>query len=168
VVAGPAAPTAASTTAHTRSGGNAWETKTIQPDGTASSSQPPGEGKTPRAGATAANAAPSNSVTKPGAQTAAATPEKETGSKAEGSPVKGNVWRTVLYTYNRQSVADEKAKALNEQYADLHADVFSPSGRAPYLVCAGGRMSREDAVQMRKRVIGLGMPHDSYIQNFKH
>jgi len=168
VVAGPAAPTAASTTAHTRPGGNAWETKTIQPDGTASSSQPASESRAPRAGAAAAHATPSNSVTKPQAQTAATTPEGETGSKAEGSPVKGNVWRTVLYTYNRQSLADEKAKALNEQYADLHADVFSPSGRAPYLVCAGGRMSREDAVQMRKRVIGLGMPHDSYIQNFKH
>lgn len=82
--------------------------------------------------------------------------------------MKGNVWRTVLYTYNRQSDADEKAKALNAQHADLHADVFSPSGRGPYLVCAGGRMSREEAVQMRKRVVGLGLPHDSYIQNFKH
>ena len=166
VVSGPAAP-AASTSAQSRPGGNAWETKTIQPDGTASNSQAPAEARTPRASAAAATgAAASNSVTKP--PTPTATPQRETASNAEGSPVKGNVWRTVLYTYNRQSDADEKAKALNAQHADLHADVFSPSGRGPYLVCAGGRMSREEAVQMRKLVVGLGLPHDSYIQNFKH
>jgi hypothetical protein len=51
----------------------------------------------------------------------------------------------------------------------LHAEAFSPSGNGgPYLVAAGGRMSREEAVQMRKRVISLGLPHDVYIQNFKH
>jgi hypothetical protein len=81
--------------------------------------------------------------------------------------VNGNVWRTVIYTYSREGAAEEKAKALNDQHANLHAEVFSPSGNGPYLVCAGGRMSREDALQMRKRVISFGLPRDSYIQNFK-
>lgn len=166
VVSGPAAP-AASTSAQTRPGGNAWETKTIQPDGTASSSQAPPEARTPAARATVNSPASSNSSTKSRTQTATTAPEVEAG-KTEGSPVKGNVWRTVLYTYNRQSDADEKAKALNAQHADIHAEAFSPSGKGPYLVCAGGRMSREEAVQMRKRIVSLGLPHDSYIQNFKH
>jgi hypothetical protein len=169
VASGPAAPaTGAKSPVQTRAGGNAWETKTIQPDGTASNATAPNEARTPSAPVAPAAAAPKTS-SKSHAQTPATTPVKEAVKKPENGPANGNVWRTVLYTYNRQALADEKAKALNAQHANLHAEVFSPSGNGgPYLVCAGGRMSREDANQMRKRAVGLGMPRDSYIQNFKH
>jgi hypothetical protein len=159
-VAGPTAPSAS---AQSKAGGNAWETKTIQPDGTASSTPQPSETKA------AAGTATPKVASKSREQTPAAPVAKENTTKPEPAPANGNVWRTVIYTYNRETAADEKAKSLNAQHADLHAEVFSPSGnRGPFLVCAGGRMSKEDATQMRRKVVSMGLPHDSYIQNFKH
>lgn len=77
------------------------------------------------------------------------------------------VWRVVLFTYNRQSDAEKKAAWVNGKHADLHAEVFSPSGSGkPYLVVAGGRMTRENAVRERLRALRAGMPRDSYIQNY--
>jgi len=169
VASGPSAPSAgASRAAQTRAGGNAWETKTIQPDGTATTAAAPGQAKAPSS-AVAPAPAPPKATPKSRAQTAARPAINDSAKNAESTPTSGDVWRTVLYTYNREADAEEKAKALNAQHANLHAEVFAPSGDAgPYVVAAGGRMSREEAVQMRKRVISLGLPHDAYIQNFKH
>lgn len=80
--------------------------------------------------------------------------------------VKGPVWRVVLYTYTRQTDAESKARSVNAKHPGLSAEVFSPSGGSPYLVVVGGRMSRDDATRMRQKVRGLGLPRDSYIQNY--
>ncbi len=165
---GPAVSTTGSSTAQTRAGGNAWETKTIQPDGTASSTSSAGtEAKAPSSAATH-SATASKPTDRSHTQSSPAAAVKEAAKKPETGSASGAVWRTVLFTYNRQADADARAKALNAQHANLHAEVFSPSGSGPYLVCAGGRMSKEDANQMRRRAVSLGLPHDSYIQNFKH
>ncbi len=82
--------------------------------------------------------------------------------------MKGNVWRVVLFTYDRVQDAQNRAQAVNSKHPDLHADVFSPNGQAgPYLVTVGGRLSREDAARLRRKAVSLGMPHDSYIQNYR-
>lgn len=164
-VAGPTAP---SSSAQTKAGGNAWETKTIQPDGTASSNVPATESKAAPA-ANPPRQAASKATGRAREQNAPAPVAKESAARPETSSAKDSVWRTVIYTYNRQADANEKAKSLNAQHSDLHAEVFSPSGNhGPYLVCAGGGMSKEDATDMRKRAVGMGLPRDSYIQNFKH
>jgi len=80
--------------------------------------------------------------------------------------VKGPVWRVVLYTYAHQADAESKARSVNAKHPGLGAEVFTPSGGSPYLVVAGGRMSREDATRMRQKVRALGLPRDSYIQNY--
>jgi hypothetical protein len=80
--------------------------------------------------------------------------------------VKGPVWRVVLYTYARQAEAESKARWVNARYPGLSAEAFSPTGGSPYLVVAGGRMSRDDAMRMRQKVRKLGLPRDSYIQNY--
>jgi hypothetical protein len=68
----------------------------------------------------------------------------------------------------READAEKKAQSLNERHADLDAKVFSPNGQgSPYLVTVGGNMTREEAARLRQRVVGLGLPHDSYIQNYK-
>jgi eukaryotic-like serine/threonine-protein kinase len=81
--------------------------------------------------------------------------------------VKGPFWRVVMYTYTREADADSKARWVNAKYPGLNAEAFTPSGGSPYLVVAGGRMSRDDAVHLRQRVRGLGLPRDSYIQNYQ-
>jgi hypothetical protein len=88
-------------------------------------------------------------------------------SKPEGSTVKGNVWRVILYTYNRLPDAEKMAKAINARHSGLHAEVFSPSGDgSPYLVTTAGQSSRDEALQTRRKAVGAGMARDAYIQNY--
>jgi hypothetical protein len=73
-----------------------------------------------------------------------------------------------LFTYAREADAEKKAHSVNEKHPQLDATVFKPSGaHSAYLVTVGGRMTREQATRLRQRVIGLGFPRDSYIQNYK-
>jgi hypothetical protein len=82
----------------------------------------------------------------------------------------GSIWRVILYTYAREADAQNKAEALNQKHDGLGAEVFSPSRNGgPYLVVAGGKMTRDEAVQTRRTVLRMGgMPHDTYIENFDH
>ena len=77
-------------------------------------------------------------------------------------------WRVVAYTYNRQGQAQQKADAIAKQHPSLNPQVFSPTGRAPYLVTVGGPMSREDAQAFKQKARGQGLPHDIYAQNYSH
>ncbi len=125
--------------------GGAWETRTLAPDG-AAKSQP--------------KAPPARVETVPRRDVAPL--------KAETAAVNGAIWRVVLYTYNRAEDAQKKAHSLNAKHPDLAAEVFSPDGHgAPYLITVGGHMSRADALHLRQRAVRMGMPRDSYIQNYK-
>ncbi|MBV8552936.1 MAG: SPOR domain-containing protein [Acidobacteriaceae bacterium] len=96
-----------------------------------------------------------------------------TGTRKEAAPAKTSranpnedVWRVVLYTYGRQQDAEKKAQALNQKHPGLGVEVFAPKGTSPYLVVAGGKMTREEAIRMRKTALRMGMPRDAYIQNY--
>jgi hypothetical protein len=75
-------------------------------------------------------------------------------------------WRVIAFTYNRADQAQTKAGRLAQRNPDLHFDVFSPRGHAPYLVCVSGFMSQEDAFALRDKLRGRGFPHDIYAQNY--
>lgn len=76
-------------------------------------------------------------------------------------------WRVVVYTYNHENQAQEKAAAIAEKHASLKPEVFAPrGGHAPYLVTVGGAMGREEALAFRRRARAAGLPRDTYAQNF--
>jgi eukaryotic-like serine/threonine-protein kinase len=75
-------------------------------------------------------------------------------------------WRVIAFTYNRTDQAQAKADRLAQRNPGLHFEVFSPRGRAPYLVVVGGFMSREDAFSLRDRLRRQGFPRDIYTQNY--
>jgi hypothetical protein len=78
------------------------------------------------------------------------------------------MWRVIAFTYNSHDMAAKKVKQVNERWPSVHAAVFSPKDRRGYhLVALGGRMTREDAVKLQKKARGLGMPRDTYIQNYE-
>ncbi len=80
----------------------------------------------------------------------------------------GPIWRVVIYTYDTAANAEKRAQAINGKHPDLKAEVFSPNGNAgPYLVAIGGQMSRDDAVTLRQRALRLGLPRDTYVQNYQ-
>jgi len=78
------------------------------------------------------------------------------------------LWRVVTYTYSRAKDAEHKAEHINAEWPDLRAEVFSPNGEEapPYLVVLGGRMQREEAMQLRDEARAKGLPRDTYAQNF--
>jgi hypothetical protein len=75
-------------------------------------------------------------------------------------------WRVVAYTYNRQDQAQQKADLIAKQHPTLNPEVFTPTGRAPYLVTVGGPMTREQAAAFRKQAHAAGLPRDTYTQNY--
>ena len=100
----------------------------------------------------------------------AATPAPAAPAPAVASPAPRNAigesWRVVAYTYNRQDQAAAKARTLNGRYGSLRPTVFSPTGRAPFLVTLGGPLSREAAFALRDRLRRSGLPRDMYAQNY--
>ena len=117
----------------------AWESKTIPPEDAKSVSSAP-----------APNPKPANA-----------------NAARQQLFVNGPVWRVVLYAYTRSADAESKARWVNEKYPGVNAQSFSPTGGSPYLVVAGGRMTRDEAERLRQRVRALGLPRDSYIQNYR-
>jgi eukaryotic-like serine/threonine-protein kinase len=130
----------------------AWPTQTLSPEGT--------------------NAAPKNTpaapITRPQPQRTPPQPAARAANNASSGGVNGSVWRVVLYTYNHEADAQKMAQSINQKHAGLGAEVFAPKENVgPYLVVIGGKMNREEAVKLRRKAVGQGLPHDSYIQNFK-
>jgi eukaryotic-like serine/threonine-protein kinase len=75
-------------------------------------------------------------------------------------------WRVVAFTYNHSDQAQKKVKTIAQNHADLRPEVFTPTGHAPYLVTVGGVMSRDQAFAFAQQVRKLGLPHDTYAQNY--
>ena len=73
----------------------------------------------------------------------------------------------LVYTYRRQEQAQQKSEALAQQHPELKPEVFSPSGRAPYLVSLGGWMTSDEAAALKNKARGEGMPRDTYTQNYR-
>lgn len=86
-----------------------------------------------------------------------------TGAAAPGGSAQ---WRVVAFTYNREEQAAQKARAIAAQHPGLKPEVFSPTGRAPYLVTLGGWMSADQASSLRSKARSQGLPRDSYMQNY--
>ncbi len=117
----------------------------------------------PAAASQAATPAPEATPTPTPAADAASVPADKSGSIG-GS----KIWRVVAYTYNRQDQAEAKVRALAGRYSDLHPEVFSRTGNAPYLVTLGGPLSEAAAAAMRKRARSQGVARDVYMQNYSH
>jgi eukaryotic-like serine/threonine-protein kinase len=113
-------------------------------------------------------AAPAVAGSTPEAPVAPAAPEvKAPTAVSNGAGTVGERWRVVAFTYNHEEQAKEKAQAVARRYPDLHPEVFSPSGHAPYLVTVGGAMSRDEAFALVRTARSEGLPHDIYAQNYK-
>lgn len=76
------------------------------------------------------------------------------------------VWRVVVYTYRHRSQAQHKAGVIEQRYPQLHADVYAARG-GTFLVTVGGAMTREEAFAERGRAVRMGLPRDTYAQNFR-
>jgi eukaryotic-like serine/threonine-protein kinase len=109
--------------------------------------------------------APSAPVPVPRAE---AHPAAAPAAAASAPSPGGEVWRVVAYTYNREGEAQSKARAIASKHPELHPEVFSPRGHAPFLVTLGGGMTRPHAEAVRARARHDGLARDVYVQNYSH
>jgi hypothetical protein len=100
-------------------------------------------------------------TTTPAANSSPVTPAPKAGSHSEVQ------WRVVAFTYSRRDQAQKKASSLAQQYPTLSPAVFSPTGNAPWLVTVGGALERDAAYALARRARSLGLPRDTYAQNYK-
>ena len=106
-------------------------------------------------------ASPAGTPPVPGAVAGAAA---VSGRPAGGEP--GASWRVVVFTFARQDDASRQAQALNVKHPGFDAQVFSPDGKAPYVIVLGAPMTREEANRIRQKARASGFPRDTYVQNF--
>jgi hypothetical protein len=77
------------------------------------------------------------------------------------------IWRVIAFTYRSRDVASKKAKQINIRWPDIRAAVFAPKElRGYYLVTLGDRMNREDATRLQRKARSLGLPRDTFVQNY--
>jgi hypothetical protein len=76
-------------------------------------------------------------------------------------------WHVIAYTYNREDQAWKKVATIRNSHPALSPEVFSPGGRAPFLVALGGAMSETEAQAMRNRARRDGMPGDTFIKRYE-
>jgi hypothetical protein len=75
-------------------------------------------------------------------------------------------WRVVAYTYNREDQAQKKRSSVALKHPELRPEVFTPTGRAPYMVTLGGGMSRDEAFAMVQKARMAGLARDTYATNY--
>lgn len=117
----------------------------------------PAHPRTPAASAPVVAAPPVAQTPAPAPTTQAAPPVATT--RAPG-------WYVIAYTYNREGQASAKAAKLNARHPGFHAQVFSPRGRAPFLISLGGPMSESEARSLQQRARRSGLPRDTYIRKY--
>jgi hypothetical protein len=71
----------------------------------------------------------------------------------------------VVYTYTNPSSAQDMAAEINRKWPGLQARVLV-KGESAHLVVLGNGMDRNAALNLRNKAIAVGLPQDSYVQNF--
>jgi eukaryotic-like serine/threonine-protein kinase len=73
----------------------------------------------------------------------------------------------IAYTYMHEAQAQHKAQVIRQRFPQLTPGVFALHGTAPYLVTLGGVMSKADALALRDKAVQMGLPRDTYAQNYR-
>jgi serine/threonine protein kinase len=125
---------------------SAWPTKTISasPSGTATS--------TP-SDPSVAQAASSSTA-------ASQTPGLSTSS--------ANNWRFVIGDYKQEQDADRRIENINKIHPELNAHKFSKNPDGPFYVVSGEPMSKDDANELRKKALQMGIARTSYVSDFSN
>lgn len=75
-------------------------------------------------------------------------------------------WHVIAYTYKYEQQAQAQVMKLQQRYVNLHPQVFTPTGHAPYFVALGNASDSATAIDLRNRARQVGLPRDTYARNF--
>lgn len=76
-------------------------------------------------------------------------------------------WHVIAYTFYRQDQAQSRANAIAAKHPGLNPQVFSPTGRAPFLVALGGSLDEQSARRLVREARHQGMPRDTFARNYR-
>jgi hypothetical protein len=119
-----------------------------------------------KAAPAAASVVPASAVQPESRASANVPAPRPTTVPADAGVSRGN-WRVIAFTYNRQDEAEHKVAEIAQSHPDLEPSVFTPTGRAPFLVALGRPMSRQDAFALSGKAKREGLPRDTYAQNYR-
>ena len=142
-----------------------WLGKHFMDSRSASSSSAPQQASTPVPNSQT-TPVPNGQPTSPATASAPAPRATAPQTQNEDASVAHTQWRVVAYTYNHEDQAQHKSVTIATRYPDLHPEVFTPTGKAPYLVTIGGAMSRDEAFALATKARNEGLPRDTYAQNY--
>ena len=109
---------------------------------------------------------PETAVVRPVTPVAVAPVPPAPVSAPAPAPATG-LWHVIAFTYRSRDIADKKVKQINNRWPDLRAAVFAPKGLGGYyLVALGDGMKREEATRLQRKARSLGLPQDTYVQNY--
>jgi hypothetical protein len=64
-------------------------------------------------------------------------------------------------------MAAKKAKYVNGRWPEMHATVLAANDkRGLFLVALGGALVKDEATRLQRKARSIGLPGDTYIQNF--
>jgi hypothetical protein len=94
-------------------------------------------------------------------------PKSQRPATPSQRPAPRAVWRVIAFTYGSHDQAAGKAKQVNGRWPELHATVLAAKDkRGLFLVALGGAMQKDDATRLQRKARSLGLPKDTYVQNF--
>jgi hypothetical protein len=105
--------------------------------------------------------------TNSGVSSAANIAAKTSSAAGQRVSANGGNWRVIVFTFNHEDQARQKAAMITQSHPDLNPSVFTPTGRAPFLVALGGPMSKQDAFALSGKAKREGLPRDVYAQNYR-
>jgi hypothetical protein len=129
---------------------NAWPTRTI--------------GATP--------AASPNASSDPASAQAASSTATSTNPPVVNAPTSnpsanpGETWRFVIGDYKHEEDADRRIENLNKIHPELNVHKFARTFDGPFYVVSGEPMSKDDANELRKKALRMGIARTSYISDF--
>jgi hypothetical protein len=125
----------------------------------------PNEAAPGKASAAPQDAVPTESEPNAPSTVAAAAPVAAAAASSNGDN-RGR-WRVIAFTYNYEDQARQKAAEIAGSHPDLSPTVFTPTGRAPFLVALGGPMSKQEAFALSGKAKREGLPRDVYARNYR-
>lgn len=112
---------------------------------------------------------PTKTITATG-QTVEARTQPVANAPAPTAPanasVTGATWRFVIGDYQREEDADRRIEFLNKIHPDLDVKKFSKSPAGPFYVVAGSPMTQNDANELRRKALQMGIARTSYVGDF--
>jgi hypothetical protein len=81
---------------------------------------------------------------------------------------KASGWSVIVGAYGSREAAEKRMREMTKRWPKFEISLFeSHAEKVTFLVVLGRNLSEDQAEALRKRAVGSGLPHDTYIKRVK-